>query len=304
MGVTQQIRGVCPVLAVPFNSIGDVDYESFRNLVQFNARNGVESVMIFGVASENAKLTDTEREKLLTILIEEKRKSSLIVIATVADHSLELAKIKARRFEEIGADFINILPPTFLSPTREQILEHIRGILESVSIPVIIQHLPQAGGMEDVAVLAELCHQFPNLSMIKCEANPPFESIARVREISKGSVGTLIGWGGIAWGAGTAAGAVGVQPGSAVVDLYKWAQRALDRGDVAEFDKRLATFIPWITLWIANVELLVAIEKEILFRRGVIATSYCRRPTTGWDSTLDKTIDEAIAFIESGDFSG
>ena len=304
MGVTQQIRGVCPVLAVPFSSVGDVDYESFRSLVQFNARNDVESVMMFGVASENAKLTDAEREKLLTILIEEKRKSSLIVIATVADHSLELAKIKARRFEEIGADFINILPPTFLSPTREQILEHIRGILESVSIPVIIQHLPQAGGMEDVAVLAELCHQFPNLSMIKCEANPPFESIARVKEISKGSVGTLIGWGGIAWGEGTAAGAVGVQPGSAVVDLYKWAQRALDRGDVAEFDKRLATFIPWITLWIANVELLVAIEKEILFRRGVIATSYCRRPTTGWDASLEKTIDDAMAFINSGDFSG
>ncbi len=304
MGVTQQIRGVCPVLAVPFSSVGDVDYESFRSLVQFNARNDVESVMMFGVASENAKLTDAEREKLLTILIEEKRKSSLIVIATVADHSLELAKIKARRFEEIGADFINILPPTFLSPTREQILEHIRGILESVSIPVIIQHLPQAGGMEDVAVLAELCHQFSNLSMIKCEANPPFESIARVKEISKGSVGTLIGWGGIAWGEGTAAGAVGVQPGSAVVDLYKWAQRALDRGDVAEFDKRLATFIPWITLWIANVELLVAIEKEILFRRGVIATSYCRRPTTGWDASLEKTIDDAMAFINSGDFSG
>jgi len=304
MGVTQQIRGVCPVLAVPFSSVGDVDYESFRNLVQFNARNDVESVMMFGVASENAKLTDAEREKLLTILVEEKQASGLIVIATVADHSLELASKKARKFEEIGADFINILPPTFLSPTREQILEHIRGILESVSIPIIIQHLPQAGGMEDVAVLAELCHEFPHLSMIKCEANPPFDSIARVREISDGKVGTLIGWGGIAWGAGTAAGAVGVQPGSAVVDLYKWAQRALDRDDVAEFDKRLATFIPWITLWIANVELLVAIEKEILFRRGVIATNYCRRPTTGWDSTLDRTIDEAIAFIESGDFSG
>ena len=80
MGVTQQIRGVCPVLAVPFNSIGEVDYESFRNLVQFNARNGVESVMMFGVASENAKLTDAEREELLTILIEEKRHSVFLLV--------------------------------------------------------------------------------------------------------------------------------------------------------------------------------------------------------------------------------
>lgn len=294
----QQVRGVCPVLSVPFTLSGEVDYESFRNLVQWIISCGAESVLMFGVASENVKLSDPEREKLLEILVEEKRKASLTIVASVADHSLELAVIRARKYEAMGADFINILPPSFFAPSAEQILEHLRGILAGVKVPVIIQHLPQAGGMEDVAVLAQLSNEFPNLSMIKCEANPPSASIARVKELTNGVVGTLIGWGGIFWAEGVQAGALGVQPGCALTDAYIWAQRALDTGDFMEFEKRVNRFIPWISLWITNLEQLIAIEKSILQRRGIIATGYCRRPTTSWDVAIEKTIDEAMIFLE------
>lgn len=295
----QQVHGVCPVLSVPFTLSGEVDYESFRNLARWVISCGAESVLIFGVASENIKLSDPEREKLLEILVEEKRKASLTIVASVADHSLELAVIRARKYEAMGADFINILPPSFFAPSAEQILEHLRGILAAVKIPVIIQHLPQAGGgMEDIAVLAQLSNEFSNLSMIKCEANPPTVSIVRVKELTDDVVGTLVGWGGIFWAEGVQSGALGVQPGCALTDLYMWAQQALDAGDFAEFEKRLNRFIPWISLWIANLEQLIAIEKSILQRRGIIATSYCRRPTTSWDATVEKTIDEAMAFLQ------
>ena len=213
-------RGVCPVLAVPFTHLGEVDYASFRNLVQWIISCGAKSVLMFGVASENLKLDDTERDRLLEILVAEKRRASLTIVASVADHSLELAVIRARKYETMGADLINILPPSFLAPSKEQILEHLRGILSAVTIPVIIQHLPQGGGMEDVAVLAQLADEYANLAMIKCEANPPFESIKRVASLTNGSVGTLIGWGGIFWAQGVRAGALGVQPGCAFPDAY------------------------------------------------------------------------------------
>ena len=298
MVVTPQIRGVCPVLAVPFTELGEVDYASFRNLVQWVVSCGTDSVLMFGVASENMKLNDRERDRLLQILLEEKRKASLTVVASVADHSLELAVKRARRYEMMGADFINILPPSFLAPSAEQILEHLRGILASVQIPVIIQHLPQAGGMEGIGVLAQLAVEFDNLAMIKCESNPPLASIQEVKSLTHDSVGTLIGWGGIFWKEGVQAGALGVQPGCALTDAYIWAQSALDVGDYVEFERRVVTFIPWVARWISNVEQLVAIEKSILQRRGIIATSYCRRPTTGWDAEIEGTVNDAMVFLQ------
>jgi dihydrodipicolinate synthase/N-acetylneuraminate lyase len=291
-------RGVCPVLAVPFSRTGEVDFPSFRNLVQWIISCGAKSVLMFGVASENLKLNDMERDRLLEILVAEKRRASLTIVASVADHSLELAVIRARKYQTMGADLINILPPSFLAPSKEQILEHLRGILSAVTIPVIIQHLPQGGGMDDVAVLAHLADEYENLAMIKCEANPPFESIEKVASLTNGSVGTLIGWGGIFWAQGVQAGAVGVQPGCALTDAYVWAQEALDAGDFAEFETRLNTFIPWVARWISNVEQLIAVEKSILQRRGIIANAYCRRPTTTWDAEIEATVNDAMLFLQ------
>ena len=193
------IKGVCPVLSVPFTTKGEVDYESFRALCRWIIEIGTKSTLFFGVASENIKLSDPERYQLLDILLTERAGSDLKIITTVADHSSELAVIRAKDYEAMGVDYINILPPTFFAPTAAQIDFHLESILKSVKIPVVIQHLPQAGGMADVSGLVNLANKYENLQIIKCEANPPTESIKTVDSLTNGRVRTLIGWGGIFW---------------------------------------------------------------------------------------------------------
>jgi 4-hydroxy-tetrahydrodipicolinate synthase len=291
------ISGVCPVLSVPFTDSGEVDYESFESLVNWIISLDAKSVLFFGVASENIKLTDPERYKLLEILLETRKGSDLKVIASVADHSSELAVKRAKDYEAMGADLINILPPSFFNPSAEQIRYHLAQILGAVKIPVVIQHLPQAGGMADVADLLTLADEFPNLKIVKCETSPPAESIKRVAQITNGKVQTLIGWGGIFWDSGDAAGAKGIQPGCGVSDLYKWTEAALVSGDRAEFVRRLNTFIPWVASWIDNLEFLIAVEKHILFRRGIIKSDYCRHPTMAITEKAKGEIEECLALI-------
>ena len=291
------ISGVCPVLSVPFTDSGEVDYESFESLVKWIISIDAKSVLFFGVASENIKLSDPERYKLLEILLETRKGSDLKVIASVADHSSELAVKRAKDYEAMGADLINILPPSFFNPSAEQIRFHLAQILGAVKIPVVIQHLPQAGGMADVADLLTLADEFPNLKIVKCETSPPAESIKRVAQITNGKVQTLIGWGGIFWDSGDAAGAKGIQPGCGVSDLYKWTETALVSGDRAEFVRRLNTFIPWVASWIDNLEFLIAVEKHILFRRGIIKSDYCRHPTMAISEKAKGEIEECLALI-------
>jgi len=291
------ISGVCPVLSVPFTDAGEVDYESFKSLVKWIISIDAKSVLFFGVASENIKLSDPERYKLLEILLETRKGSGLKVIASVADHSSELAVKRAKDYEAMGADLINILPPSFFNPSAEQIRFHLAQILGAVKIPVVIQHLPQAGGSSDVADLLTLADEYPNLKIVKCESNPPADSIKRVHEITNGKVQALIGWGGIFWDSGDAAGAKGIQPGCGVSDLYKWTETALDSGDRAEFLRRLNTFIPWVASWIDNLELLIAVEKHILFRRGIIKSDYCRHPTMAITEKAKGEIEECLALI-------
>lgn len=292
------IQGVCPVLSVPFHKNGEVDYASFRNLVQWIISLGTKSVLFFGVASENIKLSDEERYELLEILLTTRIGSDLKVIASVADHSAELAVRRAKDYENMGADYINILPPTFFNPTSAQINHHISSILESVKLPVIVQHLPQGGGVNDVGDLVTLSGQFDNLKMIKCEANPPAESINRVHQLSNNKVETLIGWGGIHWASGAAAGAKGIQPGCSLTDLYLWAEQALLDNNLVEFEQRLESFLPIISEWISSVEELVAAEKFVLAQRGVIESDYCRAPTV---VLTEKMKSQALKLIDLTD---
>jgi 4-hydroxy-tetrahydrodipicolinate synthase len=273
------IVGVCPVLSVPFNENGQVDYESFSHLVEWIISLDVENVLIFGIASENIKLSDDERIRLLETLISTRGSSGLKVITSVADHSSDLAVLRAQRYEAMGADYLNILPPTYFAPSVEQVLFHISEILESVKVPVIVQHLPQAGGLEDPSQIVALSHRYKNLAMIKCEAIPPDLTIAKVKDLSNDRIKTLVGWGGLSWEAGVRLGAVGVQPGCSLTDLYLWAERALKEGDVPEFQRRLNLFLPTIEKWLKNIELLIAAEKRVLMERKIITSDYCRNPT-------------------------
>jgi 4-hydroxy-tetrahydrodipicolinate synthase len=198
----------------------------------------------------------------------------------------------------MGVDYINILPPTFFAPTAAQIDFHLESILKSVKIPVVIQHLPQAGGMADVSGLINLASKYQNLQIIKCEANPPTESIKTVTALTHGRVRTLIGWGGIFWKEGVAAGTDGLQPGCSLTDLYLWAERALLAGDLQEFDARLNRFIPQIARWITSLDLLIAAEKDLLYKRGIIETNYCRNPTVSVDAQTSAEIEEMLALVE------
>ncbi|MGI9170834.1 MAG: dihydrodipicolinate synthase family protein, partial [Candidatus Nanopelagicus sp.] len=275
-----------------------VDYQSFESLVKSITALGKKSVLFFGVASENIKLADDERYKLLEILLTHRSDSGMKVIASVADHSAELAVKRAKDYEKMGVDFINILPPTFFNPTPAQINHHISAILSSVKLPVIVQHLPQGGGVNDVGDLVQMSTNFDNLKMIKCEANPPDESIKRVSELSRNKVETLIGWGGIHWNSGAKAGAKGIQPGCSLTDLYLWAEQALVSNELAEFESRLSKFLPTITEWISTVEELVAAEKYVLATRGVIDSEYCRAPTV---TLSQKVKDQAKVLIDLAD---
>lgn len=289
------IQGVCPVLSVPFHKNGEVDYDSFESMAQWIISLGTKSVLFFGVASENIKLSDDERYELLERLLRTREGSGLQVIASVADHSADLAVRRAKDYESMGADYINILPPTFFNPTPAQINHHISSILASVELPVIVQHLPQGGGVNDVGDLVTLSEKFDNLKMVKCEANPPADSIKRVHQLSNNRVETLIGWGGIHWANGAAAGAKGIQPGCSLTDLYLWAEQSLLEKNLPEFENRLGKFLPVISEWINTIEELVAAEKFVLAQRSIIESDYCRAPTV---VLTEKMKAQAFSLIE------
>jgi 4-hydroxy-tetrahydrodipicolinate synthase len=280
MSAGELLRGVSPVLSVPFHEDGALDLPGFVSVVDHVLATGVSSVLLFGLASEFAKLEDAERQALLTELLARTRdRRDVSAIVSVTDHSAEVAVRRARTYAEAGVDVINVLPPSFLSPSRRQVLDHVASICAAVDVPVVLQYAPSQTGVPiAVGEIVTLAHSHPNLEVVKVESQPPGRMVQELLEASGGRVRSLVGYAGVQWPDAHRRGAVGVQPGCSATEVYVRAQQLLDNGDEAGFLAVHGRALPWLTYWMQSVELVVAAEKLVLQRRGIIASARCRRP--------------------------
>jgi 4-hydroxy-tetrahydrodipicolinate synthase len=296
MNKKQSLAGIIPIIAVPFTQSGAVDEDSFQALIRHLLHTGATGLTLFGLASEFYKLTDAERSRLQSLLLEETRDSTVAGIISITDHSWEMAVPHAQAAEAEGADALMLLPPFFLGPSEDAILAHVRKVVASVRIPVIIQYAPaQTGVRLSPDLFLQLRDELPNADYVKVEAQPPGPYVTQLRERSGGSLGTLVGYAGVQMPDALLRGAAGVQPGCSYTEVYVAIYECFQIGDIAGMYALHGALLPYIAYWMQSLELIVAAEKTVLQRRGIIATDYCRHPAYQFDSIENARFD---AFLE------
>lgn len=295
--VLPRIHGLVPVLETPFRADGSIDEESFRTVVAHVRDSGVSGAMFPGFASEYAKLDDAERAALTVAFVEEARRGEgFLAVVSVPDHGTEVAVRRAAEAVAAGAGAINVLPPHFLAPSREAIVEHVGEILSAVpSTPVVVQLAPGLTGASlaasDVAMLAD---RFPNLAAIKVESTPPGRVVASLRAVAP-RLDLLVGLAGLHLPDALDRGATGLQPGCSVIELYVDLWELWQAGRREEFDDLHRRLVPYLSVWMTGVEFVVQVEKTISRERGLIATDVCRRPGYRLDATERRLIDRFLA---------
>jgi dihydrodipicolinate synthase/N-acetylneuraminate lyase len=294
-----RIHGVCPVVETPFTAEGHIDVAAFRGLVRSLADAGVQSVMYPGFASEFYKLTDLERDELTAALLDEAHRHGIVVVVSVPDHATVVAVERARRAVEQGADMINILPPHAQGPSGVAVRTHIRAVLDAIgSTPAILQYAPaQTGTALDATIIAELAAANPNLVQVKVESVPPGQLISALREAAP-ALSCVVGYAGVQLIDALRRGAVGVQPGSSFPEIYLAIWRAWSRGDQEHAAAIHARLLPYISYWMQSVELIIAAEKEISARRGILPTAICRAPARELDAEEHEMITRFLAAFD------
>jgi dihydrodipicolinate synthase/N-acetylneuraminate lyase len=290
------VRGVSPVVEVPFTDRGEVDYEGFDNVVRYVLSTGVTSLMFPGFASEYYKLSETERLRLTRILLGyTKDRSDVAAIVAVQDHATVLAVQRAREVVAEGADLINLLPPHFLSPPRSAVLRHVRTVLGAIEpTPVVLQYAPSETGTSlDAETLRGLAADHPNLRLLKVESSPPGRLIEELRDDGAG-LPAVEGYAGVQLPDAIRRGAVGTQPGCSFTEVYVEIWRRFASGDEAGGVDLHTRLLPYVSYWMLDTELIVAAEKAISVRRGLFASAFCREPAHRLDAEELRMVDRFL----------
>ena len=282
MTETQDIRGVIPVLPVPFADDQSVDLQAFDAMIRWTLDRPVDGLALFGLASEYWKLSDKERLQLtetLTATVDRRKP----VLVSVTDSTRYHAERFARKAASMGVDGLIVMPPHFMSPKPERVIDHCRAVADAVApLPVVVQYSPAYIGVSFTAdVFVRMHERSPNIGYVKVEPRPPGPMIDAIRRASDGRLTCLIGQGGLTLADCRTRGIAGIMPGVGVVEIYRqlWDGLAADpvSGVTWDLNDRMVAMMSHI---VPTIDMWVAADKRLLAWRGVIDRPTLREPSS------------------------
>jgi 4-hydroxy-tetrahydrodipicolinate synthase len=282
MELAPRLEGVIPVLPVPFADDQSLDLAAFAAEVRWALERPIDGLALFGLASEYWKFDDQERIALTETLVAtvERRRP---VLVSVTDSTRYHAERFARRVADLGADALVVMPPHFMSPRADKVIDHCRAVADAVAPrPVVIQYSPAYIGVAlSAEVFVRMQEQSPNIGYVKVEPRPPGPMVEAIRRASDGRLACLIGQGGLTLADCRRRGIAGLMPGIAVVEIYRtlWNGLAADpvSSETLELNDRMVTMMSHI---VPTIDMWVAAEKQLLAWRGVIDRPLLRDPSS------------------------
>jgi 4-hydroxy-tetrahydrodipicolinate synthase len=135
-----RIKGSIPPLLTPFRN-GDVDYDTYSRMIEYQIMRGSHGVLVNGTTSEPASLTVDERNRLVSLAIEQVR-GRVPVVAATGSQSFAETKELTDYAVRAGVDALLIVTPYYSRPPQRGIIQYYLTLLRGVPTPWMIYHIP------------------------------------------------------------------------------------------------------------------------------------------------------------------
>ncbi len=280
--IDRQSSGVFIIAATPFDETGALDLASTDRLVDFYLDCGVSGMTILGVMGEAPKLGGDEAETFARHVLRRVDGRVPVVVGVSAAGLDNMARL-ARTTMEAGAGGVMVAPqPGMLTEAK------LKGYLAQVcaalgdDIPVCFQDYPQSSGVQvSVETILAMTVDHPQIVMLKHEDWPGLTKLSRVRaetgtgDVSRMSI--LTGNSALFLPQEMQRGADGAMTGFAYPEMLVQVVARHQAGDVDGAEDLFDAYLPLVR-YEQQLGLGLAIRKEVLRRRGVLASAKVRAP--------------------------
>ena len=179
--------GAGVAIVTPFKENGEVNYEKFAELIEFQIENETDAIIVCGTTGESSTLTHEEHLDVIRYCAE-KVAGRIPVIAGTGSNCTETAVYLSTEAEKYGVDGLLILTPYYNKATQKGLYAHYKTIAESVKIPCIIYNVPSRTGCNvEPETIVRLCTDIPNIVGVK-EASGNISQIAKLMALADGRV--------------------------------------------------------------------------------------------------------------------
>lgn len=176
-------RGAGVALATPMKDNGEINYEAFADLIEYQIRNHTDAIIVCGTSGEAPTLDDDEHIEAIRFCVE-KTAGRIPVIAGTGSNNTAHAIMMSREAQRVGADGCLLVAPYYNKATQDGLIASFTAIAESVEIPCILYNVPSRTGTNILPeTAAYLGKNVKNIVGIK-EASGDISQVARLAELA------------------------------------------------------------------------------------------------------------------------
>lgn len=174
-----QLRGVGPALITPLHADGSIDFDAYREHVEFQIEGGVDFLVPCGTTGESATLSTDEQADVIRACVEA-ADGRVPVVAGAGTNVTEGAGRMACDARDAGADAILSITPYYNKPTQEGLYRHFRSVAEACGIPVVVYNVPgRTGSNIEAATVLRLARDVENVVAVK-EASGDLQQVMTI----------------------------------------------------------------------------------------------------------------------------
>ncbi len=133
-------------LVTPFHKDGKIDFECFKNLIEFQIANKSDAIIVCGTTGEGSTLTVDEKLQLFSVAAETVKKRVPVIVGTGSNStSFALKLAKKAEFYEFDAHLV--VTPYYNKASQRGIIEHYYTLADNLKKPIIVYNVPSRTGV-------------------------------------------------------------------------------------------------------------------------------------------------------------
>lgn len=142
-----EIKGIIPPILTPMNNDPEqtVNHQELRNQVERLLRGGVHGLFPFGTNGEGYILSLKEKEEVLETVIDQVKGRVPVYAGTGCISTADTVRM-SKRAEELGADVLSIITPSFALASQKELYDHYVEVAKHVNIPIVLYNIPMRTG--------------------------------------------------------------------------------------------------------------------------------------------------------------
>lgn len=287
--------GVWAVVATPFRGPSlDVDTRGLARLVEHATSAGATGVTVLGVFGEAARLSWDERKLVLETALDATRLP--VVVGCTGLATAPAVDEAAFAVDLVGDQLAGVMVQANTADPA-MLHSHLSAVHERTGAHIVVQDYPAASGVSVApSVLADVVERSPHVTAVKAESAPTPAAVAELT--ARCAVPVFGGLGGINLLDELACGAAGAMTGFSYPEALVACVRSWDPHDPGQSRAQLLDYLPLIAFE-QQPTIALAIRKECLRRRGLIAESGVRPPARGLPAALSPLLEAHIETAES-----